>query len=122
MPGGRNSGAVYNMYKVKYKKNKKSPKQPNTAATVAAYNQYNMMKPRGMDLSMGVEKMETVPMYAMSSSGSSDQGTGEASSLSAPASPYHERPVQPAHGINILKAVLTGSPEVIFHIFLTYSI
>ncbi|XP_063231697.1 hormone receptor 4 [Bacillus rossius redtenbacheri] len=26
MPGGRNSGAVYNLYKVKYKKHKKSPK------------------------------------------------------------------------------------------------
>lgn len=27
MPGGRNSGAVYNLYKVKYKKHKKSTKQ-----------------------------------------------------------------------------------------------
>lgn len=26
MPGGRNSGAVYNLYKVKYRKNKKANK------------------------------------------------------------------------------------------------
>lgn len=31
MPGGRNSGAVYNLYKVKYKKHKKA----NRAATTA---------------------------------------------------------------------------------------
>lgn len=30
MPGGRNSGAVYNLYKVKYKKHKKSQKQQST--------------------------------------------------------------------------------------------
>lgn len=29
MPGGRNSGAVYNLYKVKYKKHKKNQKQAN---------------------------------------------------------------------------------------------
>ena len=28
MPGGRNSGAVYNLYKVKYKKHKKNPNRP----------------------------------------------------------------------------------------------
>lgn len=32
MPGGRNSGAVYNLYKVKYKKHKKA----NKAATVTS--------------------------------------------------------------------------------------
>lgn len=33
MPGGRNSGAVYNLYKVKYKKHKKSGQKANHAAT-----------------------------------------------------------------------------------------
>ncbi|XP_059619822.1 hormone receptor 4 [Phlebotomus argentipes] len=32
MPGGRNSGAVYNLYKVKYKKHKKSAQKPATQA------------------------------------------------------------------------------------------
>ncbi|KAL9704953.1 hypothetical protein quinque_008471 [Culex quinquefasciatus] len=30
MPGGRNSGAVYNLYKVKYKKHKKNNQKPNS--------------------------------------------------------------------------------------------
>lgn len=31
MPGGRNSGAVYNLYKVKYKKHKKSAQKGGQA-------------------------------------------------------------------------------------------
>lgn len=34
MPGGRNSGAVYNLYKVKYKKHKKSGQKAGTGANV----------------------------------------------------------------------------------------
>ena len=33
MPGGRNSGAVYNMYKVKYKKHKKANKPGGNGGT-----------------------------------------------------------------------------------------
>ena len=123
MPGGRNSGAVYNMYKVKYKKNKKAMKPMPPTSSVAAYNQYNLMSAaaaaaahnnggRGMGGMTNVEKMDT--MYAMSSSGSSDPGVSEATSLSAPPSPYYDRPSQPPAGINILKAVLTGSQDVSF--------
>lgn len=32
MPGGRNSGAVYNLYKVKYKKHKKANKAATTTS------------------------------------------------------------------------------------------
>lgn len=32
MPGGRNSGAVYNLYKVKYKKHKKANKAATTSS------------------------------------------------------------------------------------------
>ena len=116
MPGGRNSGAVYNMYKVKYKKNKKAVKPP-TSMGMVAYNQYNSLmspKPR-MEMTSVVEKMDTTSaMYALSSSSSSDPGVPEATSLSAPASPYHDRPSHPPAGINILKAVLTGSQDVSF--------
>ena len=126
MPGGRNSGAVYNMYKVKYKKNKKPMKPPPPTSSVAAYNQYNLMSAAAVAAAHGkhsrmemtnVEKMEM--SYALSSSGSSDPGMSEATSLSAPSSPYHiDRPSQPPVGINILKAVLTGSQDVSIYSFI----
>ncbi|KDR18027.1 hypothetical protein L798_07819, partial [Zootermopsis nevadensis] len=43
MPGGRNSGAVYNLYKVKYKKHKKNPK--NGQVKGQAEKQKGMMTP-----------------------------------------------------------------------------
>lgn len=36
MPGGRNSGAVYNLYKVKYKKHKKANAKATTASNRAS--------------------------------------------------------------------------------------
>jgi nuclear receptor subfamily 6 group A len=38
MPGGRNSGAVYNLYKVKYRKHKKPANGTTTNATTNALN------------------------------------------------------------------------------------
>merc|ERR1711884_999017 len=101
MPGGRNSGAVYSMYpcKHKYKKHKKNPnpKSPMMKQQVLA-NSYLT----------GMEKMDSPKSVYLSD----DQAScsSQTNSMSAPPSPH---PETFSSSINILKAVLTGSQEVL---------
>lgn len=102
MPGGRNSGAVYNMYPCKvgaqhkYKKHKKNPNPKSP-----------LMKPQLGYLS-GLEKMDSPKSVYLSD----DQAScsSQTNSMSAPPSPH---PEAFSSSINILKAVLTGSQEVL---------
>jgi len=102
MPGGRNSGAVYNMYKVgppvKYKKHKKSPKSSGshtpTTTTMG-----------GLDKShFGLDSPKSVYLSDDQTSCSS-----QTTSLSAPPSPH---PDTLPHRSDILKAVLTGCQDL----------
>merc|ERR1719422_943781 len=105
MPGGRNSGAVYSMYPCKvglqhkYKKHKKNPnpKSPMMKQQVLA-NSYLT----------GMEKMDSPKSVYLSD----DQAScsSQTNSMSAPPSPH---PETFSSSINILKAVLTGSQEVL---------
>ena len=104
MPGGRNSGAVYNMYKVKYKKHKKHTKSPVSQSP--HHHQFSLMaKPPPMS---PFDKMDSPKsMYSLSDDQTST--CSQMTSLSAPSSPHPDSIPQ---SINILKAVLTGSQEV----------
>lgn len=102
MPGGRNSGAVYNMYPCKvgtqhkYKKHKKNPTPKSP-----------LMKPQ-LSYLPGGEKMDSPKSVYLSD----DQAScsSQTTSMSAPPSPHTENF---SSSINILKAVLTGSQEVL---------
>ena len=106
MPGGRNSGAVYNMYKVKYKKHKKHTKSPVSHSP--HHHQFNLMsKPPSIG---PFDKMDSPKsMYSLSDDQTST--CSQMTSLSAPSSPHPDAAPVP-QSINILKAVLTGSQEV----------
>jgi len=109
MPGGRNSGAVYNMYPCKvglqhkYKKHKKNPgmKSPMKTSSMSPYT--------------------GLPGSPKSVYLSDDQAScsSQTTSMSAPPSPHVDtfqpaiQPFQPAIQPNILKAVLTGCQEVL---------
>ena len=97
MPGGRNSGAVYNMYKVKYKKHKKNPKSPMSMKSQMTYLP-------------SLDKLDSPKSVYLSD----DQAScsSQTTTMSAPSSPHTESYPPPAIGVNILKAVLTGSQEV----------
>jgi len=109
MPGGRNSGAVYNMYKVKYKKHKKHTKSPVSHSP--HHHQFNLMsKPPSIG---PFDKMDSPKsMYSLSDDQTST--CSQMTSLSAPSSPHPDAAPVP-QSINILKAVLTGSQEVLPH-------
>lgn len=99
MPGGRNSGAVYNMYKVKYKKHKtKSPKSSGnhtpTTTTIGGLEKPNFV----------VDSPKSVYLSDDQTSCSS-----QTTSLSAPPSPH---PDTLPHRSDILKAVLSGSHDL----------
>jgi len=102
MPGGRNSGAVYNMYPLKvgpqhkYKKHKKNP------------NPKSPMMKQQLSYLPGMEKMDSPKSVYLSD----DQAScsSQTTSMSAPPSPH---PENFPSSINILKAVLTGSQEVL---------
>merc|ERR1719336_3625291 len=98
MPGGRNSGAVYNMYpcKQKYKKHKKNP------------NSKSPMLKQQMSYLPGMDKLDSPKSVYLSD----DQAScsSQTNSMSAPPSPH---PETFSSSINILKAVLTGSQEVL---------
>merc|ERR1719232_1368862 len=104
MPGGRNSGAVYNMYPCKvglqhkYKKHKKNPNPKSP-----------LMKPQLGYLS-GLEKMDSPKSVYLSDDQTSCSSQTNSMSASAPPSPH---PETFSSSINILKAVLTGSQEVL---------
>merc|ERR1719361_1090623 len=102
MPGGRNSGAVYNMYPCKvglqhkYKKHKKNP------------NSKSPMMKQQVSYLPGMEKLDSPKSVYLSD----DQAScsSQTNSMSAPPSPH---PETFSSSINILKAVLTGSQEVL---------
>merc|ERR1719195_352303 len=103
MPGGRNSGAVYNMYpcKHKYKKHKKTPGVPKSPGM--------LKQPPGLGYCLtGLDKLDSPKSVYLSD----DQAScsSHTNSMSAPPSPY---PDTFSSSINILKAVLTGSQEVL---------
>ena len=117
MPGGRNSGHVYNMYKVKYKKNKKhnavNTKLPVPPPTTGPpqYNHHKMpldspkLESTTSYYNMTEAEHPNKSFYSMAEERTSSQTT----TLSTPSSPQQES--IPA-SINILKAVLTGSQQV----------
>lgn len=97
MPGGRNSGAVYNLYKVKYKKHKKTQKQQqqNNAVGMVGNNQkinQNSNSPKNVFLTS-----------------------------SSPQTPPQQAPIKtesinlPSHLVNgtILKTALTNPSEIV---------
>jgi len=104
MPGGRNSGAVYNMYPCKvgpqhkYKKHKKNPKSPMSLKSQMTY-----LGP--------LDKLDSPKSVYLSD----DQAScsSQTTTMSAPPSPHTETYPPPPPTINILKAVLTGSQEVL---------
>jgi len=102
MPGGRNSGAVYNMYPCKvgpqhkYKKHKKNPNPKSP-----------LMKQQNHYLP-GMEKLDSPKSVYLSDDQTSC--SSQTTSMSAPPSPH---PENFPSSINILKAVLTGSQDVL---------
>ena len=128
MPGGRNSGAVYNMYPCKqgpqvtggdpqdshnlqsllqhkYKKHKKNPKSPMSPMSLSMKSQLTYLPP--------MDKLDSPKSVYLSD----DQAScsSHTTTMSAPPSP-HPDSLPPSHPSNILKAVLTGSQEVRQHL------
>merc|ERR1719464_397977 len=104
MPGGRNSGAVYNMYPCKVglqHKYKKHKKNPNSKSPMLKQQVSHSYLP-------GMEKLDSPKSVYLSD----DQAScsSQTNSMSAPPSPH---PETFSSSINILKAVLTGSQEVL---------
>ncbi|GAB0097485.1 hormone receptor 4 [Sergentomyia squamirostris] len=60
MPGGRNSGAVYNLYKVKYKKHKKSSQKP---ATQAAQQAQQVQQVQQAKLTVSADVQDTKALF-----------------------------------------------------------
>lgn len=89
MPGGRNSGAVYNLYKVKYKKHKKNNGNQKG-------NQQGMMKNSGDTKSLMSSPSPNTSQHSLIKS--EDSNTSVASTL--------------LNG-NILKAALTNPSEIV---------
>ena len=129
MPGGRNSGAVYNMYKVKYKKHKrangngtngKSSSNPSTPgppqtipSSTSGMDLDPFRRPRsessgsGMDTSKFMINAETV----MTTCGLTPITTLPAVT-SSPLEMYHNPNKGLLGGVNILRAALTGSNDI----------
>ena len=105
MPGGRNSGAVYNMYKVKYKKHKRANGISRGDSLDKSHNSPKMLgTPIGTPLGTPTGTPSGTPAP-----------TTEVSLLNE----QRERAQQQAaevtanlNGINILRAALTGSGEI----------
>lgn len=94
MPGGRNSGAVYNLYKVKYKKHKKNNSPKGSNGNQKAGNG-NMNDPKSMMLASSPHNLTNTP---------------------SPPQPKPENNiVLPASLLNgnILKAALTNPSEIV---------
>jgi len=131
MPGGRNSGAVYNMYKVKYKKHKKAtavngPGSANgsssgslTPATTRLTHHHPSVS------SVDGNGNPSPPGSAASSSGKASAVVDSSSPFSSSSSGGWRHPADggsnggngsadpvAASGINILRAALTGSGEI----------
>lgn len=88
MPGGRNSGAVYNLYKVKYKKHKKNANQKSPQGNNGKHDSKSMMSPSAQNLS----PLNQQPLVK------------------------HENNVNMPQGLlngNILKAALTNPSEIV---------
>lgn len=88
MPGGRNSGAVYNLYKVKYKKHKKNASQKSPPGNGKA----------------GHDSKQSMASSTQNVTASMQQSVKHQSNLSLPASLLNG---------NILKAALTNPSEIV---------
>jgi len=98
MPGGRNSGAVYNMYKVKYKKHKR--------------NQSMMGDGRG-DISFAVGSSSTSLMaHTPPHRAQPPYGKPKLKEVETAAAIDQRSSFVGSGGINILRAALTGSSEI----------
>lgn len=88
MPGGRNSGAVYNLYKVKYKKHKKNANQKSPQGSNGKNDSKSMMSPSAQNMSPSNQQPQV----------------------------KHENNVNMPQGLlngNILKAALTNPSEIV---------
>ncbi len=114
MPGGRNSGAVYNMYKVKYKKHKKKQQQTLTGGNTSLMGELPLPSPSAASSSSSSSPTVMSGLSAALAPSSSSTpyplplkyGNGGPNSLDAITNG------QKAVGINILRAALTGSSEI----------
>lgn len=101
MPGGRNSGAVYNLYKVKYKKHKKQNQQSSgsqQSASVKALTN-GLSSTSIISSSANNEANSERPIFLNNSSGNSG-------SISATSTPMDTSP--PSSNMGILKSALTS--------------
>merc|ERR550532_3265516 len=133
MPGGRNSGAVYNMYKVKYKKHKransnpsngKSSSTPSTPGPQSMPNSTSGMdldpfrRPRSESSGSGLEPHPTTK-FIVNTDPVSSCGMTTITNLPI-ASPPSSMPLDMypnpnkglLGGVNILRAALTGSNDI----------
>ncbi|XP_063709404.1 hormone receptor 4 [Culicoides brevitarsis] len=111
MPGGRNSGAVYNLYKVKYKKHKKTQKQQQQQQ-----QQNNMvgMSPNNAKLNQSSNSPKNMFLTSSSSSPLSHHQTQP--SPQGNTTPIKTESINlPSHLVNgtILKTALTNPAEIV---------
>ncbi|XP_018318596.1 hormone receptor 4 isoform X2 [Agrilus planipennis] len=109
MPGGRNSGAVYNLYKVKYKKHKKSTnKQQQAQQKSTGMDKGGTATPVGATvLQLKSEVLQLKSEHAMGGAGGMGGGTGSGSTAGGGGALP-----QLGNG-TILKTALTNPSEVV---------
>jgi len=138
MPGGRNSGAVYNMYKVKYKKHKRvssngkssstpstpgppsNPQTPTIPSSTSGTDLDPFRRPRSESSGSGLEPnpkfYDPISTMAVTPPGGGMPPITTlhpVTSSPAPMDMYHPPPHKALlGGVNILRAALTGSNDI----------
>lgn len=132
MPGGRNSGAVYNLYKVKYKKHKKSAKNQSqhqqqqqqqmggNQGGINQHQQHQINHQINQKLQSDTAKMfltSPPPPQSQQHAGSGGGGNGGGGTVQSPTAttPKPESINLPSHLMNgtILKTALTNPAEIV---------